>query len=217
MRDARREPAHGRELHLLRLALRSPQILEVDECPPVQPGADAHQAHAQQALRRIDLERWQGLGEILLPPAPVIVQRRAEFGEPHPAAHAAEAAQEPRHLRVVTADDAVQVDDQHAVLHILNDETVDLLEIGDVNAALRGEILARLGVAAECERNADGREVAESDQAGLEQLGAGYDALEQPPPVEREQYRARERGVEECDLRAHQPAAGGELRKQEDR
>ena len=145
------------------------------------------------------------------------MQRRAEFGEPHPAAHAAEAAQEPRHLRVVTADDAVQVDDQHAILHILNDETVDLLEIGDVNAALRGEILARLGVAAECERNADGREVAESDQAGLEQLGAGYDALEQPPPVEREQYRARERGVKECDLRAHQPAAGGELRKQEDR
>src|SRR6266545_4263084 len=217
VRDARCKPAHGCQLHLLRLGLCPSQVLEVDERAAVQPGADAHQAHAQQTLRYIDLERRQGLGEILLPPAPVVVQSRAEFGQSHPAAHAPEAAQESRHLRVMATDNAVQVDDQHAVLHVLNDETIDLLEIGDVNAALRREILARLGVTAECERNADGREVAESDQAGLEQLGAGYDALKQPPAVEREQYRAREGGVEECDLRAHQPAAGGELRKQQDR
>ena len=68
----------------------------------------------------------------------------------------------------MAANNAVQVDDQHAVLHVLNDETIDLLEIGDVDAPLRGKILARLGVTAECEGDADGREIAESDQAGLE-------------------------------------------------
>ena len=218
VRDARGEPAHRRELHLLRLGLRPAEVLEVDQRAAVQAGADAHQAHAKQALRRLDLERRQRLGEVLLPAPPVVVQRRAELGQAHAAAHAAEAAEQSRHLRVVAAHDAVQVDDQHAVLHVLDDQPVDLLEVRDVDAALRGEVLARLGVAAQRERDPDGREVAEADQSRLEHLRVGtIRALEQRQPSSAEQHDARERRMEERDLRAHQPAARRELRKQQDR
>ena len=213
--DARGQPSHGRELDLLRLALGAAQVLEIDQRAAVESRADAHQPHAQQTLRRVDLERRQVLGEVLLPAAPVVVQRRAEFRQAHAAAHAAEAAQQARHLRVVAAHDAVEVDDQHAVLHVLDDEPIDLLEIGDVDAALRGEVLAGLGVAAERERDAYGREVAEADEPGLQDLRGRDLSLDQPPAVEHEQHRARERRVEECDLRAHQPAARGELREQQ--
>src|SRR5690349_23400615 len=39
-------------------------------------------------------------------------------------------SEEPRHLRVVAAHHAGEVDDQHTVLHVLDDQAVDLLEIG---------------------------------------------------------------------------------------
>jgi hypothetical protein len=38
----------------------------------------------------------------------------------------------------VAAYHTVQVDDQHAVLHVLDDQPIDLLEVRDVDAALRG-------------------------------------------------------------------------------
>ena len=126
VRDAGGESPHRRELHLLRLALRAAEIFEVDERAAVESGADSHQAHAQEPLRCFDLERRQRFGEILLPPTPVIVQDRAELGQPHPASHAPEPAQEPRHLCIVAAHDPVQVDHQHAVLHVLDDEPVHL-------------------------------------------------------------------------------------------
>jgi hypothetical protein len=66
------------------------------------------------------------------------VQGRAELGQTHTAAHATKAAERARHLRIVAADNAVEVDDQDAVLHVLNDRAVDLFEVGDVDAALRG-------------------------------------------------------------------------------
>ena len=155
--------------------LRAAEVLEIDQRAAVQPGADAHEPHAQQPLRRLDLERRQRFGEVLAPAPPVVVQRGRELDEPHAAAHAPEAAQQPRDLRVVAAHDAVQVDDQHAVLHVLDDQPVHLLEIGDVDAALRRELFRQLGVAAERDRDADRREVAEADEARLEQLRAADD------------------------------------------
>ena len=155
MRDRRGQAAHRRELHLLRFGLRAAEILEIDQRAAVEAGADAHQPHAQQALRGFDLERRQCLGVVLLPAPPVVVQRRAEFREPHAAAHPAESAEEPRDLRVVAAHDAVQVDDQHAVLHVLDDEAIDLLQVRDVDAALRGELFGRLRIAAERDGDAD--------------------------------------------------------------
>ena len=183
--------------------------------PPFEAGADAHQAHAQEPLGGFDLERRQRVGEVFLPAPPVVVQRRAEFGQAHAAAHAPEAAQKPRHLGVVPAHDAVEIDHEHAILHVLNDEPVDLLEVRHVDAALGGQVLAGLRVAPERERDADGGKVAEPDEPGLEQLRAGNHTLEQAPGVEREQHRARQRGVKKRHLRAHQPAAGSELRKEQ--
>ncbi len=117
----------------------------------------------------------------------------------------------------MAANHAVQVDDQNAVLHVLDDEAIDLLQVGDVDAALRGELLAGLGVAAERESDTDGGEIAEADQTGLEDLRGRYQSLDQAPAIERGQHRARQSGVEEGDLRAHQPPARGELGKDQDR
>src|SRR5206468_4322178 len=71
MRDRCGQTSHRGELHLLRLDLRAAEILEVDECAAVETRADAHQTHAQQALRRLDLERWQRLVVVFLPAAPL--------------------------------------------------------------------------------------------------------------------------------------------------
>jgi hypothetical protein len=46
------------------------------------------------------------------------------------------------------AHDAVQIDDEHAVLHVLDDEAVHLLEVRDVDAALRSQVFGQLGVTA---------------------------------------------------------------------
>ncbi|MBL0291793.1 MAG: hypothetical protein IPQ15_14325 [Betaproteobacteria bacterium] len=72
----------------------------------------------------------------------------------------------------MAAHDAVEVDDQHAVLHVLDDQPVQVIEVGDVDAALGREVFGSLGVATEGYGDADGREVAETDEAGLEDLRA---------------------------------------------
>ncbi len=215
--DGRRQAAERGELHLLRLVLGPAEVFEIDERSAVEAGADAHEPHAQEALGGLHLERRQRLGVVLLPAAPVVVQRRAEFREPHAAAHPAEPAQQARHLRVVAAHDAVEVDDEHAVLHVLNDEAVDLLQVRDVDAALGGELFRRFRVASERDGDADGGEIAESDEARLERLRTADAAFEHAPDVEAEQDEARDRGVEERRLRAQEPAARRQLRKQQDR
>src|SRR5207248_2134152 len=55
VRDACSQPSHRRQLDLLRLALRATQILEVNERSTIDARSDAHQAHAQQPLRRLHL------------------------------------------------------------------------------------------------------------------------------------------------------------------
>jgi hypothetical protein len=67
VRDRRGEPAHRGELHLLRVGLRAAEVLEVDQRPAVEARADAHEPHAQQALRDLDLERRQRDREVVLP------------------------------------------------------------------------------------------------------------------------------------------------------
>ena len=170
VRDRCRQAPHGRQFDLLSLGLCATQVLEVDERAAIQSSADTHEPHTQQPLGRLDLEWREYFGEVFLPASPVIVQRGAELGKAHPAAHAAEATKQPGDLGVVAAHDAVQVDDQHAVLHVLNDQPVDLLEVGDVDTTLRREFLGLLGVPAERNRNADGGKVPERDDPGLEHL-----------------------------------------------
>src|SRR5450631_1387167 len=200
--DTGGEPSHRRQLDLLCLALRAAEVLEIDQRSAIEPRADAHQPDAEQPLRRLDLEWRQWLGKVFLPTAPVVVQRRAELGQAHAAAHAAEAAEQASYLRVMAADHAVEVDDQDAVLHVLDDQAVDLLEIGDVDAALRGQVLAGLGIATERERDADGGEIAEADESCLQDLRGRDQAVDQAPAVERDQDRAGQRSVKKCDLRA---------------
>ena len=45
--NGRRQAAQRGELHLLRLVLRPAEVLEIDEGPAVETGADAHEPHAQ--------------------------------------------------------------------------------------------------------------------------------------------------------------------------
>ena len=217
VRDRCRQPAQRRELHLLRLVLRAAEVFEVDQGAPVQARTDADQPHAQQPLRRIHLEWRQGLRVVLLPAAPVVVQRRAEFRQAHAAPHPAESTQKPGHLGVMTAHDSIEVDDEHAVLHVLDDQPVDLFEIRDVDAALRRELFGRLRVPSERHGDADRGEIAKSDESRLERLGAADATFEHAPDVQPQQDEARDRGVKKRRLRAQQPAAGGELRKEQDR
>ena len=217
MRDRGGQPSHRRELHLLGLGLRAAEIFEVNERSAVQSGTDAHEADAQQSLRGLDLEGRQGLGVVLLPSSPVIVQSAGKFGQPHAAAHSAKAAEQPRDLRVVPADHAVQVHHEHAVLHVLDDESIDLLQVRDVDAALRREILGRLRIRAQRDGDADGRKKAEADEGGLHGLRAADLALEQPPHVEPQQDQRRDRRVEERGSRPQEPAACRKLWEQQDR
>ena len=145
------------------------------------------------------------------------MQRRRKFDESHTAAHSTEVAEKPRDLRVVTAHDTVQVDDEHAVLHILNDETIHLLQIGDVDAALSCQILGQLGVTAECHRDADGREIAKADESGLEQRRTARGVIDDAIRFQAQQYDSGECGMEKSRAGSLQPPARRELRKQQDR
>ena len=91
----------------------------------------------------------------------------------------------------MTAHHAIEVHHQDAVLHILDDQAVDLLEVCDVDAALRRELFAGLGVATQQQRDADRGEVAETDQSRLQNLRGGYQPIDQSPAIDRDEHRTR--------------------------
>src|SRR4029077_6321839 len=125
-------------------------------------------------------------------------------------------AEQARDLGIVTAHDAIAIDDQYSILHALDEEPGDRLEIGDVDAALGREVFRSLGITSKCHRNADRREIAKADQSGLKGLRGADLRIDQPPDIETEQDDGGKRGVEERGARTKQPAACSELRKQQD-
>ena len=116
----------------------------------------------------------------------------------------------------MTAHDTVQVDDEHAVLHVLNDEAVHLLQIGNVDAALGCQIFGQLGVPAERHGDADGCEIAKADEPSLEQRRTAHCVVDDAIRFQAQQHDGGERGVEKARARSLQPPARRELRKQQD-
>ena len=145
------------------------------------------------------------------------MQRRGKFDQAHAAAHPPEVAEKPRDLRIVAAYDAIQVDDQNAVLHVLNDQPIDLLQVRDVDAALRRKVFGEFRVAPERDGNADGCEIAKADKASLEYRRGTGAAVDGAIGFQSEQHHGGERRVEKSRSRTLQPTTRGKLGEQQDR
>jgi hypothetical protein len=79
-------------------------------------------------------------------------------------------AQELRRARVVLADAPVAVDHEDAVLHVADHDLVDLREVGEVDLALLGDLLAGARVARERGGEAGGREERARRDARLQEF-----------------------------------------------
>ncbi len=145
-------------------------------------------------------EHARDLGRILL-------QRR-----PPPHRHRSE---ELGGARIGLADAALPVDHEHAVLHVADDELVDLRQVGEVDLALLGDLLAGSRVA--CERRSEsrgGEERRRRDARLHEVLQARVEA----PHLEGllEQHRERgDGGMEESEPATRDETGRGERHQQD--
>ena len=94
-------------------------------------------------------------------------------------------------LRVAIANDADFVDDEHAIIHVANDQLIDLLEIREIDPALHGELFTGAVEVAE-----------QHPETGDDEIG---EAL----PAHRQQHRSigRTRRLQ-VDRDAHQRGCG---------
>ena len=100
-------------------------------------------------------------------------ERRLALLERGLAATTRQRAQQPLRARIALADHPALVHHDHAVLHVTDDELVDLLHVGQVDLALGRELLARHGVARQRVGEPGNREVGRGEQPGLHVLGLG--------------------------------------------
>ena len=196
VRDGGGEAPEGDQLHLLRLRAHAPDVLDEDHRGRRIAAADGDEMHLHLAREPSHAqlhERGLGAG------APFLQQRR-DLGR----------VLRERRLARELADAALRVDHEDAVLHVANDELVDLREVVEVEAAFLGD----LGAGARVARERRG------ERGGREERGAGDSRLHevvrhrvQAPHLEclLEKHRERrDRRVEE-----REPAAGDERGRRE--
>ena len=112
------------------------------------------------------------------------------------------------------ADDASLVDHHHAVLHVLDDQLVDLGEVREVDASLRRQALARDCVTREGACQERSGEVADAEQPRLHELRGTVRCRQDTPRLLAEHRQRTHRRVEQ-----HHPAAADQrsarLRRQQ--
>ena len=107
---------------------------------------------------------------VRVPGLPDFVERRRKVREAGIAQRKVLALEQPVGLRIAVAHDAGFVDDQHAVVHVADDQLVHLLEVREVDSTLERELFARAVVVAEQHPEAGHDEVREALPPSLQQL-----------------------------------------------
>ena len=111
-------------------------------------------------------------GAGVLPPAlQAIGQRRRVLLEQQLAPGLGDRTQDLHRSPVDLADHAALVHHQHAVLHVLDDQLIDLRHVGEIHFALRRQLFARLRVARQGMRQPGSGEVSHAEQPGLHDTG----------------------------------------------
>ena len=141
VRDVGGEPAERGELHLARFGLYARQVLEENDRARAAPPSDRHEARAHRARER-HVARGVAAVLVLAPRLEAARERRRVFGERDVAA-APQRPQDALGARVELPDDAVPVDDEHAVLHVLDHVLAHLRHVLEIDLALRRELFAR--------------------------------------------------------------------------
>jgi hypothetical protein len=144
---------------------------------------------------------------------PLIKRRRAVAQRHHAAAtHAADHA---FGRGVDLAHDARAVDHDHAVLHVLDHQLVDLRHVGKVDLALSRQPLAGHRADRQGMRKPGGREIGNREQPGLRILGAAFGKTQHFVGVLEQHRNGRDGGKKKGQLAAgHQPC-GGQRRQQQ--
>jgi hypothetical protein len=202
------------QLHLLGLGAHPAKILDEDHDGRGIAAADGHEVNLQLArgARGLHLDE-ESLGPAL---APALQQARdlrrvLVYGRP---AALRQHAEELRRARVVLADAPVAVDHEDAVLHVADHDLVDLRQVGEVDSALRRDLLAGARVARERGGEARGGEEGTRGNPGLHELLRDRVVL---PELEGLLEQHRERGgggVEVGEAAARDEARRGERDQQ---
>ena len=155
------------------LSLDTRQILQKNHRPGAAPRGDRHQPCAQVGP---DLEN---IGRINTPgiPQPFLktsVQRRQvilernDAGPAQPFDHALGRG-------IGLAHDALAVDHDHAMLHVLDHQLIDLSHVGKVNFTLRRQLFADQRALGQGMRQPGKRKIADRQQAGLRILRTAFE------------------------------------------
>ena len=206
VRDVGGEPAEGGEFQLARLVFQLGDVLEVDHREAVVPDAGVDEPRAHHRARF-------GKGQHRCCPPGAGAPIRQRLGElDRERLDLIELGRRPpeqlRDARIVAAHEAVRIDDEHPVLHVLDDALVDSELVGEIEAALPGDPLVGDHPLRELVGDERGGEVTDRDHRRWQEAP---DVLAESDDLDRllDQHRnGRERRVEQ-----QQPAAAHERRR----
>ena len=215
MGNVRREPAQRRELHLPRLYLHPSQVLEKYHCAYIAAASDRHETRADLVVLHHRAHRVETGDRVLAPLFQPACQRRRVVLQILFAPLLAQSAEHFLGARIVLADQAVLVDHQHAVLHVLYHQLADFRHAGKIDFTLCYELLRGDQVFRQRVRHPCRGEVADAEQSSL------Y-ILRRLPIVEKDlrrvfdQHRdACQRGVKQREAAAADEPGGGQARQQQ--
>src|SRR4029079_8854210 len=140
VRNVRRQPTQRSKLHLARLVLDARKILQKYDGACCAAPPHRHESRADRAVEYRVAARIATL-LVFAPRLETTRELRCVFAQMHVAA-TPERAQDTLGAHVELPYDAVSVDDQHAVLHVLNDMLADLRHVLEIDLALCCELFA---------------------------------------------------------------------------
>ena len=194
VRDARREPPQRGQLHLLRLGANAPGIFDKDHRRRSRTVADRDKPNLIIALRSRIAQHGKNTRRVVAPFGVQFGQHRRGFGE-RSFVRLRQPAYQRFALPVMLADHAAFIDDDKTVLHVANDELVDLRQVGQIDAARFGNLLGTARIFGEREAQARNREVAAGQQTALEKIGARGLRAQELPGLLKQDRQCRQRGV----------------------
>jgi hypothetical protein len=224
VRDVGGEAPDRSQLELAGLRLDAALVLEKDDRADAPAAADRHEARADVVAKR---RARPGIhAHARAPFVELGGEHGGVLGQRFLAAAPRQLPEQPLGPRIELANGAALVHHEHPVLHVADDELVHLLHVGEIDLALRGELLTRDGVARQRVSQPGDREVRRGEQARLHELrlrdvqlehlvclleqhpDAGQRREEQGEAAAADEPRAGERGEQEQAQAAGNAAAG---------
>ena len=118
-------------------------------------------------------------------------------------------------LAVVLPDHAALIDDDKTVLHVADDELVDLRQIGQVHTARFGDLFGTARVLGKCKTQTGNDKIAARKQSTLEKIRCGRLGVQKLPGLLEQDRQRRHRRVKKCMAPSRHQTGRCETNKQQ--